>query len=409
MGFKMNVLDAVKILFFGAPGDRDKAVAVVERECRQFLEWYTGFARWKKRRKTVRLTQDLDTEGNNDLEDDDEGQSTDLDIYSDDITVRLTQDLDRERNNDQEDDDEGDSSSCALSAGHENNDLEDDEEGQSRNLDICSDDIDDAIQNLLVHALSRTAPGLSDAPQSEKSAMAFIRVAARNAFISLLRTKSRYPFISLDIKLEEGSAGVTEEVHAKASAHDALDYRILKGRTAETKPAVALPKEPLEAIVTEDNAELVLDDILQALREWVKKNELGAARDEVDPTEDYGKVKKSPIAFFCRAVENTFADLRKDAKVGFVEDFQRMLRLAFAFSSNEEEVKKECNKRGIALNKGREDRNYKKVRDMLYQRKHRLLTRLVDALLDAGLSKTEVENIISAFLFRDTDDTIEDV
>jgi len=353
MGFRMNVLDAVKILFFGAPGDRNEALVVVERECREFLEWYTGFARWKKRRKTVRLTQDLDREGNNDLEDD--------------------------------------------------------EEGQSRNLDICSDDIDDAIQNLLVHALSRTAPGLSDAPQSEKSAMAFIRVAARNAFISLLRSKSPYPFISLDIKLEEGSAGVTHEVHAKASTHDVLEYRILEGRTAETKPAAAFPKEPLEAIVTQDNAEGVLKNILQALREWVETNELGAARDEVDPTEDYGKVKKSLIALFCRAVENIFAALRKDAKVGFVEDFQRMLRLAFGFSDYDEEVRKECNKRGIALNKGREDRNYEKVRDMLDQRKHRLLNRLTEALLDAGLSKTEVENIISAFLFRDTDDIIEDV
>jgi len=353
MGFRMNVVDAVKILFLGAPGDRNEALVVVERECREFLEWYTGFARWKKRRKTVRLTQDLDREGNNDLEDD--------------------------------------------------------EEGQSRNLDICSDDIDDAIQNLLVHALSRTVPGLSDAPQSEKSAMAFIRVAARNAFISLLRSKSQYPLISLDFKLEEGSAGVTEEVHAGASAHDALEYRMLKAGTAETKPAVPIAEEPFHATVTEDNAELVLDDILQALREWVKKNELGAARDEVDPAEDYGKVKKSLIALFCRAVENIFAALTKDAKVGFVEDFQRMLRLAFGFSDYDEEVRKECNKRGIALNKGREARNYKKVRDMLYQRKHRLLTRLVDALLDAGLSKTEVENIISAFLFRDTEDIIEDV
>jgi len=390
MGFRMNVLDAVKILFFGAPGDRDEAVAVVERECREFLEWYTGFARWKKRRKSVRLTQDLDRERNNDLEDDDEGQSTDLDIYSDDID---------DANNDLEDDEESDNSSCASSAGDENNDLEDDEEGQSRNFDICSDDIDDAIQNLLVHALSRTAPLLGDAPESEKSAKAFIRVCARNAFLSLLR----------DIKLEKGNAGVTEEVHARASAHDALEYRMLKAGTAETKPALPIAEEPFHATVTEDNAELVLNDILQALREWVKKNELGAARDEVDPTEDYGKVKKSLIALFCRAVENTFAALRKDAKVNFVEDFQRMLRLAFGFSSNEEEVKKECNKRGIALNKGREDRNYEKVRDMIDQRKHRLLKRLTEALLDAGLSKTEVENIISAFLFRDTGDIIEDV
>lgn len=340
MGSTMTVLEAVKIVFFLHPGDKASALEVVEKECREILQHFARSQSWRQTTSHVPSRgSPEDIENEEDLKDEEE-----------------------------------------CTSGY------DEHPSALPPVDFTSDDIDEAIQTILLKAWTRTVPASAHVPDSEESARAYLKRVAINAFISVVRQKR--PHISFD----------------GANMSDALQARVLRERPPKPKSLVPIAKEPLFIQVGKDNADEVLKDILRALQQWVEENMLYQTAEGSMPTDNYGRKESCLVAKFCRAVETVFNSLRKDAKVGFVQDFQRMFRLTFGFTDYKEEVLEECKRKNVAIKKGHKDPNYKKVRDSLDQRKHRLLGRLRDALLNEGLSTTETQNIITAFLSKDTED-----